>query len=331
MESINWKNYFDHLYSLTWPGNKEQIPILQKELDRVDILNSGIYSNFINIRTPFHKDIFDKVQKNYNWLCYNRGFFMSYGHYHIIKEAYDMGYEYIGIVEDDIRFLKDKKIINNILQKVDEAKLIGFDILGCQLEDIFSPNLYDDPNDSFFNCHIREISDCSKYYGASGFNAYSRSGMAKMINMWEHEFLVIDNYIEMICNYNMKILAIYPWLVAQQRYVYELEDDTIKDLYNFRPMNNIELVNDCVKILKPVGINYKNDIIVFEPHGGYVNYIYKIMNLIDDKSSSEYQILLALYYIYSDNVDQAKIIYPNIQLSNPKLLDAYHFLTSQLK
>ena len=63
MESINWKNYFDHLYSLTWPGNKEQIPILQKELDRVNILNSGIYSNFINIRTPFHKDIFDKVQK----------------------------------------------------------------------------------------------------------------------------------------------------------------------------------------------------------------------------------------------------------------------------
>lgn len=39
-------------------------------------------------------------------------------HYTIIKTAYDLGYEHILVMEDDIRFLKDANIFNMYLKKI---------------------------------------------------------------------------------------------------------------------------------------------------------------------------------------------------------------------
>lgn len=38
-------------------------------------------------------------------------------HYTIIKTAYDLGYEHILVMEDDIRFLKDANIFNMYLKR----------------------------------------------------------------------------------------------------------------------------------------------------------------------------------------------------------------------
>ena len=60
---IDWKDYVDHIFSVTCTNNIKQIDILKNELNRVDILNSGIYTNFINVNSPFYKLIYDNVNK----------------------------------------------------------------------------------------------------------------------------------------------------------------------------------------------------------------------------------------------------------------------------
>ena len=296
---IKWNNYIDQIYSLSYPGNQEQMEKHRNEICRVDILDSGIYYNYINIRTPFYKYIFNSMPKYYDHICYNNGFFITMGHYHIIKQAYEMGYEYIAIMEYDINFLKDKNQIIKILNAINEAKKLGFDVCCCQLENLSVNDMFDFDNDNFFS-YKPNIEQLDHYHGGAGFNIYSRNGMEKLIHILEEEYCTIDNYTLMIKNNNLKVVSIFPWICIQDKYDYIFPKDNIKNLYNLKPLTDIELANEFIKMLLPVGTNYKGEIIVYNISGGYDNLIKKILDKFSNKNSIEYYIMNCVYETYND-------------------------------
>ena len=131
---IDWKDYVDHIFSVTCTNNIKQIDILKNELNRVDILNSGIYTNFINVDSPFYKLIYDNVDKIDNLNPFNGATKLTYAVYYLLRLSYELGYERIIIMEDDIKFLKDKEELNNLLKYIFNNAPENFDIIVGNME-----------------------------------------------------------------------------------------------------------------------------------------------------------------------------------------------------
>ena len=311
---IKWSNYVDQIYSLSYPGNQEQMEKHRNEICRVDILDSGIYYNYINIRTPFYKYIFDNITKYYDHICYNTGFFITMGHYHIIKQAYEMGYEYIAVMEYDINFLKDKEKIVKILDAVNEAKKLDFDVCCCQLEYLHLTEMFDFDNEDFF-AYKPKKEELVDSVGGTGFNVYSRKGMEKFIHILEEEYCTIDNYWIMMRYNALNLVSIFPWICIQDKYDYFYIKDDIKELYNLSHMSDKELANEYIKMLSPVGINFKGVEMTYEPARGYKNLIKLFLDKLSDKESMIYQLINCMYESHI-NYDNARQLFDNIDINN---------------
>lgn len=166
---IDWNKYFDHIYILSSCSNFEKRKQLENEFKRIGINNYkwhyNCYNNIINQLT-------NNMPNNYKQT--------TYGHYTLIKTAYELGYDNILICEDDIRFLKDIDEIENQLNIFLENK----DKCDFYFFDYFCSNLANDSYDNIFKF------DCIYL---------NRNAMKYMIYCIEHFNLNIDNYI--ITNY----------------------------------------------------------------------------------------------------------------------------------
>lgn len=113
---INWKKYFDAVYVLHYAGYNEIESHLNSELKRVGLDSSGILHIHENISSPF----LTTLKKNVN--CEDRlksesAFSCAFGHYSILKITELKNYSKILILEDDVSFLKDLTLLENILEK----------------------------------------------------------------------------------------------------------------------------------------------------------------------------------------------------------------------
>ena len=124
---INWNKYFDHIYILSGCSNFERRKQLEDEFKRVGLSNYNWWYNCHNELMDKNKfcSLIDDTVKN-----------IAFGHYSIIKTCYDLGYENVLVMEDDIRFLKDINEIENqlniFLENKDKCDCYYFDyfILG---------------------------------------------------------------------------------------------------------------------------------------------------------------------------------------------------------
>ena len=103
---INWNNYFDHIFVLSRCSNFERRENLNRELKRI-----GLYDYVTYLYQPDSKLLDYKSSKLSETVfrCKN-------AHYNCIKMSYELGYENILILEDDIHFLKDLEEIKNQLE-----------------------------------------------------------------------------------------------------------------------------------------------------------------------------------------------------------------------
>ena len=53
---IDWNKYVDQIYCITFTGKRNGE--MYDELKRVDILDSGIYFEFENIKTPLYEKLY---------------------------------------------------------------------------------------------------------------------------------------------------------------------------------------------------------------------------------------------------------------------------------
>jgi len=296
---IDWKDYVDHIFSVTCTKNKEQIGILENELKRVDILNSGIYTNFVNVDSPFYKLIYDNVYKIDIYNPFNGATKLTYAIYYLLRLSYELGYERIIIMEDDVKFLKDKEELNNLMKYITNNAPENFDIIVGNME-LLIDRYYDFSNNDFLtNKHFRynNIDADTVYYSCSTINIYSRSGMKKLINFFEHTYCVIDRYNLFMLNIpNMNVYSIYPWIGVQERYGIEFNDfPQVKDLYNLNDICDNDIYEFFVKAFKSTGKDKDEMDVYWMPPIGRKNLMWRLLSFFKDPGSNQYQECYKLY------------------------------------
>lgn len=190
---IDWARYFDHIYSIGYVKN--DITKLNSELKRIGIYDSGIYSHEYSHSNIFVDSILQCILRNDmdKYEEDHKGFDVSLTHYKIIKEAYELGYNKILIIEDDSIFLKDINRIEEILNNLPN------DYELCYL----NWTLYHQEN-----AEIYDYNDYFKYFKTNNdiwlFSASSytlnRDTMLNIINFYED--ILIDYNKTITTNFN---------------------------------------------------------------------------------------------------------------------------------
>ena len=121
---INWKKYFDHIYCIHYLPHVERYKELNDELNRVSILNSGIFEYLYT--------------KEDNTEYRVKAFKVTLNHKKCLEDAINNSYNRILILENDVKFLKDLSLLEQYLENIPEdADLILFDyIFGYEHDEI---------------------------------------------------------------------------------------------------------------------------------------------------------------------------------------------------
>ena len=158
---IDWNKYFEHIYIYSCTSNFERREKLDKELQRIGCNNYKYYyspkDNQLMNYEHFHNHM-ARSHKN-----------ITFGEYTLIKTCYELGYNNILLIEDDLRFLKDineiETQLNIFLENRDKCNFYFFDYV------IFNYCIFN------FSCVYLD-----------------RKGMEYIIYCIENFPLVIDNY-----------------------------------------------------------------------------------------------------------------------------------------
>ena len=231
---------FKHIFLLNLSTRKDRRDSMIKQLQNFG-LSESYTQNELDIRTtaPFLK--YNKImmyvlnQNKLGKLTKPNEYDCTHNHYSMIRQAYDQGYEYCLIMEDDIRFLKNKKIWEKYLENIPE----DFDILQFG-------GFTADPK-------IKEYMDESKYWvkhlnvpvwNASMY-ALSRKGMEYYIEFIDKFFWVADGPLYMA----VKDISTIPLVIQEDKNV---DPSDIRDKQN----DNIDYNTQNMYEYKVIRNNY---------------------------------------------------------------------------
>ena len=130
IQTIQWETLFDRVFCVYYLPNKARMPRLQKELERIGLLESPVFEWRFTTPSPYDKVVQDSY-KDKKWInsigCMNVALETN----RILKESLLLGYKRILVLEDDVAFLKDLTQLKTILENIPE----GYDVVqldkGC--------------------------------------------------------------------------------------------------------------------------------------------------------------------------------------------------------
>lgn len=160
---IEWNKYFDRIYCVHFLPYKDRLAKITSELKRVGILDSGIFSWKNTWDSPFY-DVLSTTSIN---KAPSVGYMKcGLAHYHCHKEAYELGYNRILVLEDDVSFLKDLDRIVKILEATPKGyDLVLYDNTSKNPEAYHKFKTENQINDFF--CHYDKDMTLASCYGAS--------------------------------------------------------------------------------------------------------------------------------------------------------------------
>ena len=124
---IKWNLYFDKIYCVHFLPHKERLPLLLKELKRVGILDSGIFEWRYTIPDKYDDIIWPIASRN-KWCSRKQYVNLALENHRILTEARLLELKRILIIEDDILFLTDISLIENILNNIpNQFGIVQFD------------------------------------------------------------------------------------------------------------------------------------------------------------------------------------------------------------
>lgn len=179
---INWSDYFDHIYSIGYV-KRDQTNFFN-ELDRIGIKNSGIWSHEYSLSGPLMDKLYQKLTDSPDGE-HNYAFDVTMSHLKVIKEAYELGYERIFIIEDDSIFRKNIDEIENLMNNIpDDYSLVWLNWTMCQYRD-WMVTKYND----FYNS-IKILGDGLIFYTLFSASSYciDRVMMEKIIAYYENNY-----------------------------------------------------------------------------------------------------------------------------------------------
>lgn len=190
---VKWNKIFDSIWCISFTGYPERKVGMESEFKRIGILDSGIFNWRFTFPTIFDNILFDvtKKQLKHNSCKNVPSMSCSLGHYGCIKTAYELGHEFILIMEDDIRFLKDNNKIFDIIDNIPPcADIVNFDILDS--ESVIPKNGYEKyASDRSYNEYFFEYMN---FMGGSCY-ALSRRAMKSICIRYEQMIAPADHYI----------------------------------------------------------------------------------------------------------------------------------------
>lgn len=193
---IDWKKYVDHIYILTNTcKDTNKLNIFFNELNNVNIDINDI--SFVTVFTNINSPIYDAIYYNYfeggasdaaeKYQSGDKVLYCLLGHYYLCKLAESKKYERIMILEDDVSFLKDHTLIEQILNKLYAD---DFDIA----IELSSDENYNNIKNNIISIHHTDHPN--EMLAGSLANIYSKRGYEEIIYLIEGEKInfAIDEY-----------------------------------------------------------------------------------------------------------------------------------------
>lgn len=191
---MDWKGKFDRIWCISYTGYPERRKPLERELDRVGILGSGVLEWHYTFKSIFDNILFDVTKRLKTNNCEDVGSLAcSLAHYHCIKSSYGLGDERCLIMEDDIRFLKDVGEVCDIVDGLpDNADIVLFDHMWNAVEHHDHDEFVRNPTGIYERVgkHYRRF---GMLLGGSCYSL-SRKAMKTMVGMYETVFEAADVY-----------------------------------------------------------------------------------------------------------------------------------------
>ena len=182
---IDWKKKFDQIYCIHYLPHSDRYKKCLEELVRVGIRNSGALSWKLTWDSPIFEKLYEVYHVAPSLGCMKVGF----AHYQCIKEAYELGFKHILILENDNIFLKDLDRIEKILDDIpDDYDILFLDKIPAANAKYETAIIDDKVNDSFFD--IKQ-----NFYVLANCYALSRKGMKHIIENQEKRLTVSDAYL----------------------------------------------------------------------------------------------------------------------------------------
>lgn len=186
---INWGTYFDAIYCLSLADFTERRQLMEKELQRVGILDSDIFHWKVTVRNEFYKYIWSNSAFNTPdwWRNLFGNMNCTMGHYEIMKECIARNYDRVLIIEDDVRFLKNMQTATLILDNIPQADIIMFDknVADRPREQLMVAAINGKVNDYYFSFDTVSL-------GSTGCYALSKKAMQTITIAQEREFMPAD-------------------------------------------------------------------------------------------------------------------------------------------
>lgn len=248
---IDWKKYVDKIYCIRYIGESEyRKQKYEEEIKRVDIYDSELYYEFVNINSPIYKDIYETLFSEFakNRL-YNYVIDCAFGHYYCMKHAEHFGYERILILESDCVFLRDKNQIIEILEKskeiMDNDQYSLCVLNGCDA--VYPPYTFILPTEFYMQFNNEYSLYCA------GFNIYSKNAYKLFTEKFEkYEFFINDSY-DLIFGNDINVYNNEVNICIQQ--------DWVAFTVNFDVLYNIDFQKDWIDRFKDRKIELLNSLL----------------------------------------------------------------------
>ena len=138
---MNMKTQFDKIYVLSLITNKERQEFIKYQFDELQLDVEFIYGiDFYNIKyNAQNEEIkYPYIFKDrlYDYGPESKNFGCALTHYQAVLQAYELGYNNVLILEDDVCFIKNKNLIEYYLNNIpNNADFITFDPRFCSLDE----------------------------------------------------------------------------------------------------------------------------------------------------------------------------------------------------
>ena len=186
---IDWKKHFDHIYCIHYLPYGDRYAKCLEELNRVGIRGSGIFSWKITWDSPLFDKLYEVCPDAPSVGCMKVGF----AHYQCIKEAYELGFKSVLILENDNIFLKDLDVAERIIENTPNCDIILYDKVPSPRANYEKALTDDRINEDFIDIG-------KNLYVFANCYALNRRGMEHVIKNQERRLNVSDYYLRYISN-----------------------------------------------------------------------------------------------------------------------------------
>lgn len=113
----DWKQLFDKIYCIHYLPSTSRLTYITNELERVGILQSGVFEWKNTTDSPFYKLLQPHITTTYESMKYDiNAFKTALMHYEVWRDALGRGFNRVLILENDVAFLRDLAKLEDALR-----------------------------------------------------------------------------------------------------------------------------------------------------------------------------------------------------------------------